>query len=142
MTQTLRAQKLSQKHSVLMEKPHKREWSIMSSVAQSQLQDSTASVETRKTRRRWLVAVILLCLVVTGYFDRISVAVLFTDTDFQTAMGTGFSPALLGMLMTGFFIPYGIASIVLSFTGDTFGPRRMLIAGSAVWALLCSSWAV
>jgi sugar phosphate permease len=86
--------------------------------------------------RRWLVAAILLCLVITGYFDRISIAVLFTNTDFQTAMGTGFNPALLGLLMTGFFIPYGISSLFLSFTGDVFGPRRMLIAGSAVWGIL------
>jgi sugar phosphate permease len=86
--------------------------------------------------RRWLVAFVLLCLVVTGYFDRVSIAVLFTDTDFQTAMGTGFNPALLGMLMTGFFLAYGISSVFLGFTGDMFGPRRMLAAGSAVWGLL------
>jgi sugar phosphate permease len=85
---------------------------------------------------RWLVAFILLCLVVTGYFDRISVAVLFTNTDFQTAMGTGFNPALLGLLMTAFFIPYGIASIFLSFTGDRFGPRRMLVSASVIWGAL------
>lgn len=83
--------------------------------------------------RRWLIAVILLCLVVTGYFDRISVAVIFTNHDFQTAMGIGFNPALLGMLMTAFFIPYGLAALFLSFTGDTFGPRRMLIGASVVW---------
>jgi sugar phosphate permease len=72
----------------------------------------------------------------TGYFDRISVAVLFANKDFQAAMGTGFNPALLGMLMTAFFIPYGIASLFLSFTGDRFGPRRMLIAGSVIWGSL------
>ena len=90
----------------------------------------------RGSLRRWLIAVILLCLVVTGYFDRISVAVLFTNKDFQTAMGTGFNPALLGMLMTAFFVPYGLASLFLSFTGDTFGPRRMLVAGSVIWGAL------
>jgi sugar phosphate permease len=102
----------------------------------SAVQATAASVETQKTLRRWLIAVVLLCVVVTGYFDRISIAVLFTNADFQTAMGTGFNPALLGMLMTGFFIPYGIASVFLSFTGDAFGPRRMLIAGSTVWGAL------
>jgi sugar phosphate permease len=82
------------------------------------------------------VAAILLCLVITGYFDRISVAVLFTNTDFQTAMGTGFNPALLGLLMTGFFIPYGLASLFLSFSGDAFGPRRMLVGAALVWGTL------
>ena len=93
-------------------------------------------VVARSSHRRWLIAFILLCLVLTGYFDRISVAVLFTNKDFQTAMGTGFNPALLGMLMTAFFIPYGIASLFLSFTGDRFGPRRMLLAGSLIWGTL------
>jgi sugar phosphate permease len=94
------------------------------------------AVAARSSVRRWLIAVVLLCLVVTGYFDRISVAVLFTNKDFQTAMGTGFNPALLGMLMTAFFIPYGIASLFLSFTGDAFGPRRMLVGGSLIWGTL------
>ena len=94
------------------------------------------TVAARGSIRRWAIASVLLCLVVTGYFDRISVAVLFTNKDFQTAMGTGFNPALLGMLMTAFFIPYGIASLFLSFTGDAFGPRRMLIAGSLIWGAL------
>jgi sugar phosphate permease len=62
--------------------------------------------------------------------------VLFTNTDFQNAMGTGFDPVLLGMLMTAFFITYGISSLFLSFSGDTLGPRRMLIGGSLVWGVL------
>lgn len=94
------------------------------------------TVAARGSIRRWLIAAVLLCVVVTGYFDRISVAVLFTNKDFQNAMGTGFNPALLGMLMTAFFIPYGIASLFLSFTGDRFGPRRMLVGASIFWGTL------
>lgn len=94
---------------------------------------STSAPARRAGMRRWVVAVILMALVITGYFDRISVAVLFTNHDFQTAMGTGFNPALLGMLMTAFFFTYGIASVFLGFTGDRFGPRRMLISASFIW---------
>ncbi len=43
----------------------------------------------------------------SAFFDRISVAVLFTNTDFQNAMGTGFNPTLLGLLMTSFVFAYG-----------------------------------
>jgi len=43
---------------------------------------------------------------------------------------------LLGMLMTAFFITYGLSSLFLSFTGDTFGPRRMLVGCSLVWGAL------
>jgi hypothetical protein len=84
--------------------------SIMSAVTPTAMN----AVAARSSVRRWFVATILLCLVVTGYFDRISTAVLFTNKDFQTAMGTGFNPALRGMLMAEFFIPYGIASLFLS----------------------------
>ncbi len=106
------------------------------SVASAVTPVGAPAVATQRSYRRWLVAVILLCLVVAGYFDRISVAVLFTNTDFQTAMGTGFNPPLLGLLMTGFFIPYGLAAIFLSFTGDRYGPRRMLVSASLVWGAL------
>ena len=88
------------------------------------------------SRRRWVIAVVLMLLVITGYFDRIAVAVLFSNSDFQNAMGTGFDPARLGMLMTAFFITYGISSLLLSFTGDRFGPRNMLTAASVIWGAL------
>ena len=82
------------------------------------------AVATRSSLKRWLIAVVLLCLVLTGYLDRISVAVLFTNKDFQTAMGTGFDPALLGMLMTAFFIPYESphCSSALPVTGSRTAP--------------------
>ena len=95
-----------------------------------------AAPGSMSTTLRWLTVVVLMMLVIVGYFDRISIAVLFNDTDFQTAMGTGFNPALLGGLMTVFFLTYGISSLFMSFTGDRFGPRNMLIAGSLIWGVL------
>lgn len=90
----------------------------------------------RSVKRRWIVALVLLGLVVTGFFDRISIAVLFTNADFYTAIGTGFNPPLLGMLMTAFLIPYGISAFFLSFTGDKYGPRRVLSIATVVWGAL------
>jgi len=84
-------------------------------------------------KRRWIIAFVLMLLVVTGYLDRISVAVLFNNPEFQNALGIGFNPALLGMLMTAFFVTYGLSSLLLSFTGDRFGPRKMLVSGSIIW---------
>ncbi len=47
-----------------------------------------AAAQNKTTsKRRWIIAVVLMLLVVTGYLDRISVAVLFNDTEFQSAMG-------------------------------------------------------
>jgi sugar phosphate permease len=85
---------------------------------------------------RWVIAVVLLVSVVTGFFDRISVAVLFTDRGFNAAMGTNFHPAALGMLMTAFLLAYALSALFLSFGGDLFGPRRTLGFASGVWGLL------
>ena len=87
------------------------------------------------TARRWLVAGILLLVVIAGFFDRISIAVLFTNKDFNAAMGTGFSPPLLGLLMTSFLFAYGASGTLLSFVGDIYGPRRSLAVGAGLWGL-------
>jgi sugar phosphate permease len=82
---------------------------------------------------RWIVAAILFLAVISAFFDRISVAVLFTNTSFQNDMGTGFNPALLGLLMTGFLFAYGASGLFLSFVGDLFGPKRCLAVGALLW---------
>lgn len=82
---------------------------------------------------RWFVAGILLLTVLAGFFDRISVAVLFSLKSFQDAMGTGFNPTLLGLLMTGFLVAYGISGVALGWLVDFYGPRRMLGIGLVCW---------
>lgn len=86
--------------------------------------------------RRWLVAGILFLTVIAGFFDRISIAVLFTNTDFQTAMGTGFDPTRLGLLMTSFLIAYGLSNVLLSALVDLFGPSRTLNVSVILWGVL------
>ena len=49
-------------------------------------------------RWRWGVAGVLLLVVIAGFFDRISIAVLFTNQDFNDAIGTGFNPAQMATL--------------------------------------------
>lgn len=88
------------------------------------------------SRGRWLISLVLLAVVISGFFDRINVAVMFTNTDFQSAMGMGFEPARLGLLMSAFLFAYGLSSIALSFCGDTLGPRRSLLASIGVWGVL------
>lgn len=43
----------------------------------------------------------------TGVFDKISIAVLFSDPHFQSAMGIAEDKAKLGWLMTSFLLAYG-----------------------------------
>jgi sugar phosphate permease len=93
------------------------------------------SIATGDSRslRRWLVAAILFLTVIAGFFDRISIAVLFTNTDFQNAMGTGFDPTRLGLLMTSFLIAYGLSNVLLSALVDLFGPSRTLNISVILW---------
>lgn len=85
------------------------------------------------SRLRWLVAAVLFVAVICAFFDRISIAVLFTNKSFQHDIGTGFNPALLGMLMTAFLLAYGASGLFLSFIGDVIGPKRSLIIGTLLW---------
>ena len=84
---------------------------------------------------RWIIALILFLAVISAFFDRISVAVLFTNKEFQDALGTGFNPTLLGLLMTAFVFAYGCSGVFLSFVGDLFGLRRSLAVGTAFWGV-------
>src|ERR1700684_3378478 len=84
---------------------------------------------------RWIIALILFLAVLSAFFDRISVAVLFTNKEFQDALGTGFNPTLLGLLMTAFVLAYGCSGVFLSFVGDLFGLRRSLAVGTAFWGV-------
>ena len=102
---------------------------------------SSIEVEQPASRRRWLIAFILFLAVLSAFFDRISVAVLFTNVDFQNAMGTGFNPTLLGLLMTSFVFAYGCSGLLLSFVGDVYGLRRSLATGSAAWAVFMAMMA-
>jgi len=96
---------------------------------------SVASVKTGAPARaghplRWAMSVVLLIAITTAFFDRINVAVLFTNAEFHADIGVS-DPARMGLLMTAFVLPYGISALLFSIFGDYFGPRRTLagIAG-------------
>jgi sugar phosphate permease len=74
---------------------------------------------------RWVIVAVVLFAVTTAFFDRINVAVMFTNADFKQALGIT-SPAMLGLLMTSFVFAYGVSAIILSITSDVLGARRML----------------
>lgn len=82
-------------------------------------------------RARWMVSFLLLLAITTAFFDRINVAVLFTNKEFQSDLGVS-DPALMGLLMTAFVFPYGASAFLFSFCGDFFGPRRTLSAIAAI----------
>jgi sugar phosphate permease len=86
------------------------------------------------SRARWLVSGLLLLAITTAFFDRINVAVLFNNREFQNDIGFS-DPAMMGLLMTAFVFPYGASAFLLSFVGDVFGPRKTLSAIAAILAV-------
>lgn len=76
---------------------------------------------------RYGVTLVLLLAVTTAFFDRINIAVLFANKDFQNDIGVS-DPALMGLLMTVFVFFYGASMMVFSILGDVLGPRKTLSA--------------
>ncbi len=100
----------------------------------SGVQSVALGAQTRESSRaRWLVSMLLLAAVTTAFFDRINIAVLFGNKDFQSAIGVA-NPAMLGLLMTAFVFPYGASAMLFSAAGDIFGPRKTLSAIAAILA--------
>lgn len=92
--------------------------------------------ETKTGIKHWIPAVILMICVILAFFDKISIAVLFSDSTFQNAMGIAQDKAKLGWLMTSFLLAYGFSSMFLSFLGDIFCPKKMLFWSVASWGVL------
>jgi sugar phosphate permease len=95
-----------------------------------------AVAENSPTRVRWSVPVALFACVLLAFFDKISIAALFSDTEFQQAMGIGFDPTRLGLLMSAFLFSYGFSSMVLSGIGDRLNPVKVLVGMMMTWGVL------
>ncbi|HCM9226044.1 MFS transporter [Enterobacter bugandensis] len=107
------------------------------------LETNTAPVEasgegTRTPEKavRWAIPLSLLACVLLAFFDKISIAALFSDTHFQQAMGIDFDTTRLGILMSAFLLSYGFSSVFLSGLGDKIAPLRLLTGMMAIWCVL------
>ena len=99
---------------------------------------ATAAPSRAGARTRWAISLMLLLAVTTAFFDRINIAVLFTNAQFHADIGVS-DPTRMGLLMTAFVLPYGISAVLFSIAGDYFGPRRTL---SGIAAILAATMAV
>lgn len=97
---------------------------------------TTATPSHQKGFKYWLPAIVLMLTVVLAFFDKISIAVLFTDHEFISDLGITGDKSKLGWLMTSFLFAYGLSSIFLSFLGDLFGPRKLILFGITSWGIL------
>ncbi len=86
--------------------------------------------------KHWTPATVLMICVVLAFFDKISIAVLFSDPIFQETMGVGENKSRLGWLMTSFLLSYGFSSVFLSFLGDIFSPKKLIFWSVLSWGIL------
>lgn len=86
--------------------------------------------------QHWTPATVLMICVVLAFFDKISIAVLFSDPAFQDVMGVTEDKSRLGWLMTSFLLSYGFSSIFLSFLGDLFSPKKLIFWSVLSWGIL------
>ena len=73
--------------------------------------------------------------VVLAFFDKISIAVLFSDPHFQSSMGIAEDKAKLGWLMTSFYLLMVFISLPKLFRRH-FNPKKMLFWSVTSWGLL------
>lgn len=88
----------------------------------------TASAAANVPNLRWQLPLVLLVSVLIAYFDRMNISYALP----KIAKDYGWSVAEIGkyggMLMSIFYVGYGLANILLSPVGERFGPRRSLMA--------------
>lgn len=109
----------------------------MAVMAPPRVARDTAFVATA-TRVRWTyVAPSLLALWIVSMFDKSNIAIVIANPGFLNDMHLAGQTKLLGWLVGGLFIAYGIAAPVWGWTVTRYGPRVTAVAGLLIWALTC-----
>jgi ACS family glucarate transporter-like MFS transporter len=91
---------------------------------------STASARPR-TRVRWHISVLLFCVVVLTFLDRMnmSVAARYIQLEF------GLSNAQIGFVLSAYVVGYALFQIPGGLMGDHLGPRKLLAFAVAWWSV-------
>ncbi|WP_426766229.1 MFS transporter [Erwinia aphidicola] len=102
----------------------------------STLEHPPLTVAQQAETVRWSIPLALFACVLLAFFDKVSIAALFSDVQFQQAMGLSFDTTRLGLLMSAFLLSYGFSSMLLSGLGDRINPQRLLVGMMLLWCLL------
>ena len=70
-------------------------------------------------------------------FDKSNIAIVIANPRFLSEMQLTGQTKLLGWLVGGLFIAYGLAAPVWGWTVTRYGARLTAIAGLLIWALTC-----
>jgi sugar phosphate permease len=90
------------------------------------------------TRVRWThIAPTLLVVWIVSMFDKSNISIVIANPQFLSEMQLAGQTKLLGWLVGGLFIAYGLAAPIWGWAVTRYGPRYITIAGLAIWALTC-----
>lgn len=83
-------------------------------------------------RWRWIAPTLVLFELI-GQIDKINLAVLIADRRFLGDLGLLDQPARAGLLMSAFFVGYGVGQFIWGFLVDRIGPQRAASLSVILW---------
>lgn len=103
--------------------------------------DDTTKKRTRVPGLRWQLPSVLLISVLIAYFDRMNISYAMPKIAHDYGWSVKEIGTYGGLLMSIFYVAYGLANIFLSPIGERFGPRRSLmviVSLFSVFTVLCA----
>jgi MFS family permease len=88
--------------------------------------------------QRWRLAVVLGVTLLVGYYDRLNVSLALPLIAAERGWTEAETAHWGGLLMSAFYVAYGLANILLSPLGARFGPRRSLLLIIVLWSVFTS----
>jgi sugar phosphate permease len=92
--------------------------------------DTIHQHDARMGRRRWLVVVLLSCLLVTNFVERVN----FTVAGPLVIRDLGLSAAEFGILLFAFQASYAVFNLIAGPVVDRIGPRTTLAVAASLWS--------
>jgi MFS family permease len=88
--------------------------------------------------QRWRLAAVLGLTLLVGYYDRLNVSLALPLIATERGWTEAETAHWGGLLMSAFYVAYGLANILLSPLGARFGPRRSLLLMIVLWSVFTS----
>jgi MFS family permease len=110
----------------------------MAVTAPQRFQRTDSAELATPTRVRWTyVAPTLLVVWIVSMFDKSNISIVIANPAFLSEMHLEGQTELLGWLVGGLFISYGLAAPLWGWAVTRYGPRNASIAGLVIWSLTC-----
>ena len=93
------------------------------------------ALSEQPTKQRFFIVTVLFIGITVAYLDRVNVSVLAANNLFLADMGIKGQPLKIGMMMSVFLAVYGVANVILSPLGDSWGPRKAMMVSIALWCV-------